>query len=82
MHPLSGFALLSAVSLVIALLVFYTQYKQEIDNQNWNQLTNLSQIRQNSNLGYSFFLGCAALAACLIGIVIGGLLSCLTKTKD
>jgi hypothetical protein len=64
------------------LAFFYTHYKQEIDGQNWSQVTNFSQIRNNSNLGYSFFLGLAALVACIIGIVFGGLLSCLVKNKD
>jgi hypothetical protein len=83
LHPLSGFALLSAIGLVVALAFFYSNYKNEIDGTNWGQFaSNISNIQQNSNLGYSFFLGCAALAACIIAIIVGGLLSCCVKNKD
>ncbi|KAI6191351.1 hypothetical protein M3Y97_00219000 [Aphelenchoides bicaudatus] len=81
LHPLSGFALIAAIALIVALAVFYSQYKQQIDGQNWQQLANLSNIQNNSNLGYSFFLGCAALAGCIIGIIIGALLSCMVKKE-
>lgn len=49
------------LALIVALAVFYSQYKQQIDGQNWQQLANISNIQNNSNLGYSFFLGCGAL---------------------
>ncbi|KAI6205689.1 hypothetical protein M3Y94_00820900 [Aphelenchoides besseyi] len=80
LHPFSGFALFSAIGLIVALSIFYTHFKDQIDSQSW-EVTNVSQLRGKSNLGYSFFLGCAALVANIIAIVIGGLTSCLTSHK-
>ncbi|KAI6243829.1 hypothetical protein M3Y99_00047800 [Aphelenchoides fujianensis] len=79
--PFPAFSLFAAIALVVASAVFYTHYKEVIDNQNW-EVTNVSQLRAKSNLGYSFFLGIAALVANILGVkIIGGMTSCLTSTK-
>ncbi|CAD5234203.1 unnamed protein product [Bursaphelenchus xylophilus] len=77
LYPYAGFALCSLIALVLALAFFFAHYKDQIGGVS----TDLNSITGQANLGYSFYLGCGAAVANIIGLVIGGLTSCLTSEK-
>ncbi|KAH7709718.1 Protein CLC-1 [Aphelenchoides avenae] len=76
LHPLTGFAVLASILIVIGVAVYALRYKEQIGSF-WNQLhqpnLNFGSI---PDLGYSFFLCCGSLAASVVGIVIGSLTAC------
>ncbi|CAD5229600.1 unnamed protein product [Bursaphelenchus okinawaensis] len=77
LYPFSGFALTSFIALIVALAFFFAHYKDQIGQVT----TDINDIKSRANLGYSFYLGCGAAICDLVALVIGGLVSCLTKEK-
>ncbi|VDM39251.1 unnamed protein product [Toxocara canis] len=71
-HPLPVLALCIALFLCIAIGLFGSNFKDDIDVNPANDNV-LKDVLESSKLGYSFYLTCGALAGAIIDIVVGSL---------
>ncbi|KAE9548295.1 hypothetical protein FO519_008493 [Halicephalobus sp. NKZ332] len=77
LHPLYGLALAVSILLAIAVAVFYVRNKDIIQDMNLNNITGGTA----SEVSYSFYLACAALAASIAAIFAGIFSACFADIR-